>query len=69
MHAGEGAAGLSRNGLRSKRPGFPRAAQRVRGEEGETKEVTLATAFSENEEVLMLSKPSLRGAASQMSNV
>ena len=27
-NAGEGAAGLSRNGLRSKRPGFPRAAQR-----------------------------------------
>jgi hypothetical protein len=27
-NAGEGAAGLSRNGLRSKRPGFPRATQR-----------------------------------------
>jgi hypothetical protein len=41
----------------------------IRVEEGETKEVIVASAFSENEVMLMLSKPSLRGSASQMSNV
>jgi hypothetical protein len=46
-----------------------RRRQEVRGEKGETKQVTTATAFSENEDVLMLSKPSLPGAVSQMSNV
>jgi hypothetical protein len=45
-----------------------RSCARVRGG-AHGQEVTLANAFSENEEVLMLSKPSLRGAASQMSNV
>ena len=46
-----------------------KGAKKSRGEKGETKQVTTATAFSENEDVLMLSKPSLPGAVSQMSNV
>ena len=40
-HHGESSTGLSRNGLRSKRPGFQRAAQRrrqeVRSEEAKPK--------------------------------
>ena len=46
----------------------PHRCARVRAR-AHGQEVTPANAFSENEEVLMLSKPSLRGAASQMSNV
>jgi hypothetical protein len=47
-NAGEGAAGLSKGS----RAGQQRkeGRQEVRGEEGETKEVTLATAFSEESE-------------------